>query len=308
MDQKWVIAWRDGLLVAARSWSGQVQAVARAHQDGERLVVESLHIAEGPLEAENSVEVFDWLIRSHVLNEKLPFPLDEGNASILEAVPLTAFSGYGNVIFCAARTWSPPPSTRPLRSTGRVVQSLRAGELDDVATAVESGADIDAPSAYEGYTALHFAIVQNDRRAIDKLLALGADINREVDSGMFALGMAIVNGGDEEVLDVLEAAGAELGAVNNDGFGAIHAAAETGNRPAIQWLTQRALDLNQRTNAGHTAFHVACALGHLEAAKLLATLGADITIKSATGETSLEIAQNQNQTAVVEWLRSHRDV
>ncbi|MEL6548273.1 MAG: hypothetical protein AAFQ82_26845, partial [Myxococcota bacterium] len=93
MDQKWVLAWRDGHLLIARSWTGEVDAVLVGEKKNERLSFSAVHLsAESPLRVDNSVEVLDWLIRCHALDEKHPYPADEGQADLFENVPLTAFS------------------------------------------------------------------------------------------------------------------------------------------------------------------------------------------------------------------------
>ncbi len=303
MDQKWVLAWRDGRILAARSWTGAVVAAADGRRDGPDLVVTSLRLAESPLAADNATEVFDWLIRSHALGQRLPFPADEATAAMFEAVPHVAFSSFGDVIFCAARSWNPPPPDRPLRSDGRVVQSMRRGRVSEVVAAVEAGDDVDAPGTFAGYTALHVAIVQGNLPAVERLIELGANVNRRADAGMFALGLAVVHGHGPDLLDALDAFGADLHASNDAGFGALHAAAETDRSALVGWLVRRGLDLEARTaRGGYTPFHIACALGHLATARALAGAGADVAATSAEGQTALDIARQEGRDAVVAWL------
>ncbi|MEM7674905.1 MAG: ankyrin repeat domain-containing protein [Myxococcota bacterium] len=303
MDQKWVICFREGRIIVARSWTGDVAAVAETRYDNDCLVIYELRIAAStPLLTDNPAEVFDWLIRSHALDQRLPFPADNGTAALFEQVPHTAFSAFGNVIFCAARMWAPPEPPL-LHSTGRVVQLIRQEDPDGAVAAVQAGEDIDAPSTFDGYTALHTAIVQGDLTSIQKLLAAGADIDRRSDSGMFALGIAIVHGHGLDVLDAIDAAGADLHQRNQDGFGALHAAAEVDRGDVIPWLVERGLEIEACTRHGHTALHVACGLGHLNAVRAVVKVGAKLDAPDANGRTAMEIARDEGHEAVAAWIR-----
>lgn len=222
---------------------------------------------------------------------------------MFEVVPLSAFSAFGNLIFCAVKEWNPPPPSRPLRSDGRLSKSVRVEPVDiaEVERAIAAGEDIDAPSTHAGYTALHFAVVRGRADVIERLVAAGADAKRRVDKGNFAIGLAIVHKAPPEVFAVLERAGAELFAPNDDGFTALHAACEIGNAWAVRWLVERKHGLEPRTKRGHTPFQIACALGHVEAAKTLVELGADVNASSPDG-VALDIAKREGRTEIVAWL------
>lgn len=305
MDEKWAIAWRGGRIIAARSWTGIVDAVADARLDGSMLVIDRIRtIEESVFGMFGAIpRTFEWFLRCHALREKLPFPVDDNGAAMLENAPLSAFSAFGNVIFCAAKTWQPPPPTRPLRSDGRVIRAIRSGKLDDLDRAVADGEDIDAPAASGGYTALHIAILRGDTKLFERVLALGADPNRRADDSMFSLGLAIVHKAPPELFAALERAGVDLHAANDDGFNALHAACEIGNAWAVRWLAERGHPLEPRTKRGHTPLQIACALGHLDAAKAMVELGADIDAPSPDG-VALDIAKREGKADVVAWLLS----
>ncbi len=303
MDEKWVLAWRGGRVLVVHSWSGEIEAVADATHVDETLTIHELRLAEStPLSSGDPVAVLDWMIRSHALQQKLPFPADDATAALFEAVPFTAFTFFGNVIFCAARSWNPPPVERPLRSDGLLVRAVQSGDLDAVNSAL--GEDVDSPSTFEGYTPLHIAIVKGSLPLIARLLEAGADVRRRADGGMFALGIAIVHGHDDAVLDALAAAGAELDATNDDGFGALHAACEVGRVDAIEWLLARGADIEARTNRGFAPLHIAGALGHLDAAKALVSRGADRGAVSTDNKDVMALAREEGQAEVVAWLEA----
>lgn len=305
MEQKWVLAFDGARIIAARSWTGAVEAVGDVALEGGKLVVRRVWaVASSPLVALGELsQTFEWLLRSHALGEKLPFPVNDEGASTLEHAPLLGFSAFGDVIFCAARSHRLPPATKPLRSDGRVIFATRSSDLDALARAVEGGDDVDAPGTFHGYTALHVAIVRGETATVEKLLSLGAKVNQRCDGDMFALGLAIVHRAPPELFAVLERAGVELSASNADGFSALHAAAETDNAWAVGWLVERGQRLDVRTERGHTPLQIACALGHLLAAKELVARGANANDSSPEGG-ALAIASTEGKAEVVAWLRS----
>ncbi|WP_224369585.1 ankyrin repeat domain-containing protein [Hyalangium versicolor] len=302
MDQKWVLAWRHGQLIAARSWTGEVEAVAEARHEGASLRVERLHLVESSmLRLGEPSQTFEWLIRCHALGEKLPFPVDEQGASVLQDMPLQAFSGFGKVIFCAARTWAPPAATRPLRSDGRLIRAAQRGDLAALSSAVEAGESVDAQGTHDGYTALHWAVARGDRAMLERLLSLGAKATSIDDRGGTSLMIAVVYRAPLEVLEVVRAAAPALAAAaNSDGFTALHAAAEVNNAQAVPWLLSSGLPLEVRTKHGHTALHIACALGHVEAARALLDAGADRNASSPGGTPrEVALAEGKPQTAAL---------
>ncbi len=303
MDEKWVIAWRQGRIIAARSWTGAVEAVADARIEGATLVIEGIRAIESsPLVMLGALpQTFEWFLRSHALREKLPFPVGVDGAAMLESVPLSAFTAFGTLIFCAARSWQPPPPSRPLRSEGRIIRAVREGKLDDVARAIAAGDDVDAPGTHAGYTAFHVAVVRGDARAVERLVALGADPNRRADGGMFSLGMAIVHKAPPEVFAALEHVGVDLAGANDDGFNALHAACEVGNAWAVRWLVEHGQGLEPRTKRGHTPLQIACGLGRLEAVQAMVELGADVAAASPDG-VAIEIAKREGRDEVAAWL------
>lgn len=305
MDQKWVIAWTGSAIVAARSWTGAVEAIAKAQLDDGVLRVSSLQVVDpSPLSTlGNLPETFEWLVRAHALGEELPFPAHEEGAQLLEQAPLSAFSAFGNVIRCAAKSWRPPPALRPLRSNGRSLVAARRGDLPALRAFVEAGDDLDVPGNVGGYNALHWAVIAGDRPLVQALLSLGADPNRCSERGAHALILAVVHRAPIEIMENLAARGADTRLSNQDGFNALHAAAEANNPAAVPWLLDHGLELEARTQHGHTALQVACALGHLEAAKALVARGADRKANSPEGD-ALEIAQRKGQRAVEDWLVS----
>ncbi len=304
MDEKWVIAWRDGHVLAARSWTGRVDAVARAELVGDRLRIDRLWVVqESPLRLGPLPASFDWLIRAHALAQRIPFPLTEAAAELFERTPAAAFSAFGKAIFCGTRTWSPPPIRGALRSDGAIVQAVRDGDPAAIRRAVAEGDHVDAPSTFAGYTALHIAIVRGDLPAYRTLRELGASPTVLADRGAHALGIAIVHGAAMEIIESLVDAGLDPRTPNDDGFDALHATAETNRSELVHWLLAHGLSLENRTKHGHTALHIACALGHVETASALLDAGADPQATSPGG-TPLDVARAERKAGTTALMES----
>jgi hypothetical protein len=305
MEHKWVVALRGGRILLARSWTGEVVAVLDGRREGDELILTELRVRDdsGLETFGDLLEIIDWLIRTHALGQVLPLPVDEHGADLLERIPLTAMSPFGHMARCAARSWDPPPPEHPLRTDGRVMQAVRNEDLEQLRELAAAGESLDSPSPTQGFRPLGVAVLKNNPDLVRLLLELGADPNRGDDRGMVPLGRAIVHDGDQAMLDMLVAAGARTDAVNVDGFGLLHAVAETGRAELIPWMLAHGLELEARTRHGHTPLHIACALGHVEAAKGLLHAGADLHAE-ADGKDALTIATEQEQAEIVALLRS----
>ena len=303
MEEKWVIAFRRGAIVAARSWTGIVEVVAETRRDGGELVVHALHLAETTSLRSfgDPVRTFDWLLRSHALGQVLPLPADDEALRRLEAAPVTVFSPFGSKAICASRGWAPPTPQRPLRSDGALVIAVRAGDVARVRALCAAGESVDAPTTCAGYTALSLALVRGDVMMVRALLDLGANPGASSDGGNFPLGHGVVHKAPIDALEALVARGADVRAVNDDGFGALHAAAEVGYAAVVPWLLGKGVDIEARTGRGHTALQIACALGHVDAATALLDAGADAGA-GPPGATAREIAEAEGKSDVVALL------
>lgn len=86
---------------------------------------------------------------------------------------------------------------------------------------------------------------------------------------------------------------------NADGFGLLHAIAETDHAEYLEWALARGQDLEARTKHGHTPLQVAAGLGHLAALRALLAAGADRAAKDPQGRTARDIAVAENKPAAV---------
>ena len=301
MEEKWALFHQAGSIIAVRSWTGRVGAIGRGKREGDRLVIEELALADGGVGPGDPAAMFDWLVRTHALGQSLPLPLDEADLDIAQTAPVVLFSVFGRMAEFAASGFSPPEPLWPLRVFGAIAQAVRKGAADRVRALLAEGADPNVPSPIAGYTALHLALANGDFEMMRALLAGGANAKLRTDRGMDPVGLGIVNGASTAVLEQLLAAGAAGDAVNLDGFGLLHAAAEVNRPEIVTWLAGRGLDIEARTRGELTPLHIACGLGHLDAARALIRAGANVDAASPRG-TPRQIAEAEKHPAVAALL------
>jgi hypothetical protein len=289
MEEKWAIAYRDQRIWMIRSWTGEVKAVAGTRRGKDEIVVERIELADDGLSTfGDAVATIDWMIRTHALGQRLPLPVDDEGAQMLERVPLSVFAPFGSMALCAAKSWSPPPAP-PLRATSDLIVAVRTERIDLFDDLAKKD-PIDARSAVAGLTALHVAAIKGSFAMVERLLDLGASPNVLADRRASVFVTALVHGAPIEVMKLLAARGADVKSANADGFGALHALAEVNRPDVLGWLLSLGLDIEARTNNGHTPLHIAAALGHVEALRTLLEAGADVSARGPSGETARDIA------------------
>lgn len=304
MEDKWVIAWKQGRIAAARSWSGDTQALADVEVAEGRLCVTRLTLAErcGLAAFGDPVAGFHWLIETHALGARVPYPASREGATVLQGVPLAAMSTFGHRLFCAAVDYTVPRAARPLRSDGELVAAVLGGDTARIRAMVQSGHRLTTPSRGGGYRPIHIAITAAKPDVVKLLLDLGADPNQTADRLRQPLPLAVATRSDAALLTLLVEAGADVEGKDEKGFRPLHAAAEVDNVVAVRFLLSHRADTEARTIDGFTPLHIACALGHLDAVKELVHLGADSKASSSLG-TPLEVARHEKKGAVETWLK-----
>ena len=119
-----------------------------------------------------------------------------------------------------------------------------------------------------GMTALHYAAMQGNRRAISLLLAENAAIDEP----------------------------------RNDGKTALHLAAEQGQDSALSTLLSSHADINRQDQTGKTALHLAAENSHRRAVEILLGHRANKSLVDREGKTALDLAQQRM------WEDNSRDI
>src|SRR4030042_3230474 len=72
----------------------------------------------------------------------------------------------------------------------QLIQAAKGGNLAEVQTLLDNGADINAKRSTDGVTALMWAALKGHKEIVKLLMEKGADVNAISDDGLTALGAA----------------------------------------------------------------------------------------------------------------------
>ncbi len=303
MEDKWVIAWRDGAVVFSRSWTGETEITADAYVDNGLLRLTRLYANETSLGLFGNLDVVvDWMMRSHALGERVPLPVDKKVAEFLLDSPLMAMSAFGHRLFCAGVDYRLQAPTSRLYSDG----DLAAAAYDNDADAIRKLATEDAwrtPTTASGAPPLVLASQLGHTDLCRLMLELGAEVDGKNGAGGTALQLGVAGRHGREHAALFLDAGAELETANDDGFTSLHAAAEVDDSDMVRDLTERGAKIDSRTKLGYCPIHIAAGLGHRDAAEVLVACGADPNVPGK-GKTSAQIAREEGKHDLAEWFES----
>lgn len=165
------------------------------------------------------------------------------------------------------------------------------GHGEVVAALAEAGAALDAANAEGASPLVVCAMERAGSGALSALLRAGADVGAADQEGWGALHWAALLG-HAHVLMQLLAAGSAVDARTGDGRSALHIAAAAGQTRVVQALLSAhptPANPNVRDASGHssTPLHLAAAAAHAAVARALLRSGADVTATDAAGDTPL---------------------
>jgi ankyrin repeat protein len=128
----------------------------------------------------------------------------------------------------------------------------------------------------DGTTPLHQAVRANDVKAVEALVAGGANVMAATRYGVRPMQIAAMNG-NTAILGRLLDAGADVNAATPGGETALMTAARTGKTDAVTLLLERGANVHARDSVrGQTALMWAVIENHTDIVKLLAARGADV--------------------------------
>jgi uncharacterized protein len=148
------------------------------------------------------------------------------------------------------------------------------------AVGIAVGRDRVASAAPDGTTPLHDAVRQNDVKAVEALVARGADVNRATRYGITPIGIAALNG-NAAILRRLLDAGADPNTETPGGETALMTAARTGTIDAVRLLLDRGAHVNGKDPVrAQTALMRAVTENHPDIVTLLVARGADANART----------------------------
>ncbi len=156
---------------------------------------------------------------------------------------------------------------------------------------LNKGADLSIADE-NGFTALHWAVMQGHKSMTQLLLDRGADVSVADAKGQTALHMAVLHDNENAVRLLLDR-GADLSVADAKGQTALHMTAFHDNENAVRLLLDRGADLSVTDENGNTALHWAAFRGNEILIRLLLNEGADPSATSSNGETALDEARKK---------------
>jgi len=141
-----------------------------------------------------------------------------------------------------------------------------------------------------GDTPLMLAAKNGEAKAVQVLLALGADPDLKKRDGNTALMLAAIYGHTDIVLALIT-----INAKDKDGQTALMLAAKYGHKDTALALIERGADINAKDEVGQTALMLAAENGKAEVVQALLASGADVDAKDNHGHTALMLVARYGQ-------------
>jgi len=95
---------------------------------------------------------------------------------------------------------------------------------------------------------------------------------------------------------------ADINAIDNDGYTALHFAAAEGKLDAVEDLIKKGANIEAKTNNNYTPLHFAAVQGNLDVVKHLVEKGADVNTVDGGGDTALHFAAKEGHSDVIKHL------
>ena len=188
----------------------------------------------------------------------------------------------------------PTEAERRAAATAKLFKAIRANNLSQVNQAITAGADVNAK---DHNPALILAAFNGHKDIVEALLDNGADINAVDYNGWTALWHA-TEIGHKEIVNLLKAVKAAIAklfeAVKANDVSKVNEAIEAG------------ANLNAKDSAGWTPLMLAAWNGYRETVQALIDDGADVNALSTAGSTALKLATLKGHGEIVTLLKENK--
>jgi uncharacterized protein len=151
-----------------------------------------------------------------------------------------------------------------------VFEAAALGRTDVLRAELDRNPGLALEFAEDGFTALGLASFFGHREAVELLLSRGARVNDASRNRMRVAPLhSALAGSDIAIADLLLAAGADVNAVQADGYTPLHEAAQNGDQAMAERLVAAGADAQARLDDGSTPADSARRAGHGPLAKWL---------------------------------------
>jgi len=177
-------------------------------------------------------------------------------------------------------------------TTSSLHEAIVAGDIDEIKRLIDEGADVNAKDE-SGYTALYYAIWNEDKALIELLVSKGADVNLTAEEDYPPLYYAVMNN-DFDSVELLLAKGAKFDVKTFDGSTIFYHAAWMGNREIVKFFVTKGADVS--------TFHLAACIGDLDRVKNFIEQGTAIDTKDEHDWTALHWAASMGDVETSDFL------
>jgi len=144
-----------------------------------------------------------------------------------------------------------------------VFEAAAVGRADALRAALERDPELTVAYSSDGFTALGLASFFGHRAAVELLLASGARVNDASRNPMRVAPLhSALAGTDTRIAELLLAAGADVNAVQADGYTPLHEAAQNGDQHMAERLVAAGANMHARLDDGSTPAESARKAGH----------------------------------------------
>ncbi|RMZ89142.1 hypothetical protein DV736_g3619, partial [Chaetothyriales sp. CBS 134916] len=186
-----------------------------------------------------------------------------------------------------------------------ITTAAGGGHIEIVDRLIAANAEVNAPAASHGHTALQAAAGGGHLKIVERLIAANAEVNTPAASHGHTALQAAAGGGHLKIVERLIAANAEVNApAASHGHTALQAAAGGGHPKIVEILIAAGAEVNApAASHGHTALQAAAGGGHPKIVEILIAAGAEVNAPAAShGHTALQAAAGGGHPKIVEIL------
>ena len=198
---------------------------------------------------------------------------------------------------------------RGLHKRTHLMYAAMMGDVERVRWLLARGAPMELKNDV-GWTALMYVTVKtsfntatmwtDEDDVVQALIAAGADVNTATNDGLTPIFITSHDG--HHSVRALIAAGADINVAMDDGATPVYIASQNGHVDSVRALIADCADVNVAMDDGATPVYIASENGHVDSVRALISAGADVSAAANDGVTPADIASLNGHVEVLRAL------